>query len=594
MILARRSILTLVATLALVSGVSRAQVIKQVPGGALAVFKVSNLQAVDTKLANLFQQLGVVQLNPDMADPLLYLEKQSGVNAGLNVNGDLAVAIFDPASFTSPEAKADPTLGLIPVSDYKAFLTNFPDAKNADGVDTFTTKDGKTMYSTQWGDFAAVASTKEALSLKPGGLEVGPMAQKEFDSKDFVLFANMKVLRPNLTAQLTGQEDKIYSSIKDKMMQNEKSAKYYPLAKTAIAQLLKVATTFLRDADSATESANIGPDGIGTTVLADYAADSYMGKLTANLKQSDASFLTGLPTNKYLFFGGSTVDPKVVSQVVADLTDPIAAELTNLGDDGKPFVDYLNNFKTAIGASTGDTFAIPTPTGALGQDPLLQVISIKHGDAATMADAYAKLNAQQNQIMQAFNAANGATITVTPKAKVVDDITFDQVQTQFNPDPNDPQQQQAAQMASMMYGPNGFNMFIGQVNDKNLLAISGLSDDGIKTVIESIKSDDDSMSKDPMVQQVAAQLPATRAAAVYVPLDELVKSAMNYAQQFGFRAGVAPPPAVPPIGWTFSTDNTAMRVDMYIPSQLMQTLTSMGIQVYTKMHQNQAGGQGGL
>jgi hypothetical protein len=288
------------------------------------------------------------------------------------------------------------------------------------------------------------------------------------------------------------------------------------------------------------------------------------------------------------------VDAAVSTKIISDLLDPIYTELVNLGPDGKPFTDYLDNVKAAVAKTTGETYGLQTPTGALGQDSLLQIIDIKRGDAAAIDDAISKIQAQQTNIMSKFGASSAATVTVTPKAKTVDGVSFDQIQTQFNPDQNDPQQQQAAQMMSMMYGPNGLNVFIGQVDDKSLLTVSGLSDDGIKTTIESIKSDDDSMSKLPLVAQVAGQLPPTRLAEVYFPLDETVKSVMNYAQQFGFRAGVAPPPEVAPIGITLSTDGPVMRVDSYIPSQLVQTLTSMGLQIYMKIHSNQPGGQGGL
>jgi hypothetical protein len=204
------------------------------------------------------------------------------------------------------------------------------------------------------------------------------------------------------------------------------------------------------------------------------------------------------------------------------------------------------------------------------------------------------MQTQQAAIMKSLGVPNPATTTYTPKAKTVDGVTFDQIQSQFNPDQNDPQQQQAAQMMGMIYGPNGLNVYIGQVDDKSLLTVTGLSDDAIKTAIESVKSQDDSMNKLPLVAQVAGQLPQTRLAVAYIPLDETVKTVMNYAQQFGFRAGVAPPPEVAPIGVTLSADGSAMRVDSYVPSQLIQTLTSMGLQIYMKMHQNQPGGQGGL
>ncbi len=52
------------------------------------------------------------------------------------------------------------------------------------------------------------------------------------------------------------------------------------------------------------------------------------------------------------------------------------------------------------------------------------------------------------------------------------------------------------------------------------------------------------------------------------------------------------PNNLPPVGFSFGTDGTAMRYDSFIPMKLMQSLVQAGMQVYMQM--NNHGGGGGL
>jgi hypothetical protein len=51
---------------------------------------------------------------------------------------------------------------------------------------------------------------------------------------------------------------------------------------------------------------------------------------------------------------------------------------------------------------------------------------------------------------------------------------------------------------------------------------------------------------------------------------------------FGIDMGVTMPENLPPMGATLSTDASAVRGDVYFPSQLLQALTAAGMQVYMK------------
>ena len=172
----------------------QAQALKLVPSDALVVFRISNMDAVSKKIADFCGTAGLTQMNPDLADPLGMWCKQMGIGPGLNRSGDMVMALMDPAAVGGNYN--DALLVLIPVSDYQAFIGNFPGSTTDGEITTFHFKNApKPAYVAHWGDYA-VASPYHDLVVKPpaAALVVGPLAQKEFDSKDMVVFANVVAL----------------------------------------------------------------------------------------------------------------------------------------------------------------------------------------------------------------------------------------------------------------------------------------------------------------------------------------------------------------------------------------------------------------
>src|SRR4051812_25596844 len=98
----RKQLAVMVATSVLLAmvmlGTSRAQaqqasVLDNVPGDAMVVFKVKNLEAVSKKIAKVAKDLGLDQMSPELADPLGALEEQAHLGKGVNRAGDLAIAV---------------------------------------------------------------------------------------------------------------------------------------------------------------------------------------------------------------------------------------------------------------------------------------------------------------------------------------------------------------------------------------------------------------------------------------------------------------------------------------------------------------------
>ncbi|MGA3065467.1 MAG: hypothetical protein ABSF29_01335 [Tepidisphaeraceae bacterium] len=601
------AVMTLVVLLA--QG-AKAQVMQFVPSASMMVYRVGNLESLSKKVADFCGTLGLTQMNPDLADPLGMICKQKGISAGLNRSGDLAMVLMDPAAVGGNMNNS--VMVLIPVSDYQAFLGNFPGATTEGDISTVPLDKNNPVpvFMAHWGGYA-VASPFHDLVVKPPTdvLTVGPLAQKELDSKDVVMIANVKELRGMALPQIEKMRTQATQQIDDQAAKGGKigaldMSKMAPVAKVFVNQVINLVEEFTNDMDDATISANLSPDGIGQTTIMEFRPDTKLGKLVAQSKMTDATLTSGLPDGKYLFFGGSVADPQQASQFLSDFIDPIEQSITTLGPDFSSFNDAIDAMKAMVQAQTAQRVGLFVPTGTLGQDPLLQVFVESTGDSKTMLTSTHKANDAWQTAMKTLGMDQAAgTTTDTAAAKTVDGVTFDEFQTTLNMGGQSPQQMQAMQFMMFLYGPNGPEKFVGPVNDQSLLTYSGLSDPTVTAVIDAIKANDDPLASTATVKAVAAELPTQRMSAFYIPLDQWASTGLNYAKQFAsMDMGVKIPEDLPPVGVTISADGSALRVDGYIPAQLVDALTQAGMQVFTAMAQPhnvqpgaapQGGGPGG-
>jgi hypothetical protein len=585
--LMRNTLAATIMCIVLATSITSAQVLKQVPSNALVLLKVSDLAATSKKVSDLATSLGLAQMVPQLADPLGSLMKQIGVTEGVNRDGDMAFVYVDPATLNTPSDKS--VLLLLPVSDYQKFTGNFADAK-PDGDLTQVHFNGETdiTYLAHWGDYVAASPTRDIVAKAPTDVvQVDGLAAKELDGKDFVIFGNLKALRPKMLQgiatlrQMAPEEiDKAVAPGATKF-QGIDAQKFAPLAKIAATQLLNIAQDFAEGADAASFSLNLSPDGIATTLMCQFAQGSSLANRVMAVKNTDESLLGGLAEGKYLIYGGSS--PGDLSKPLADFLAPVQKAISDLGPEYTSLNDWLNALQKLAAASKGASAGMLVPTAQPGQGSLVQIVAIRRGDAKALMDATHEMANAQQAAMKALGVhMAGSGQTYIPAAKTVDGVTFDELKSDINMNGKTPQEMQVAQVMTMVYGPLGPSGFMGVVNDQAFLTVIGLDDAGISSAIAAAKAGDDPMAKTSAVKSVAAQLPAQRFAVCYVPLDLWATTGFGYAKMFGIDMGVTMPENLPPMGTTLSTDGTAIRADTYLPSQLTQALAAAGMQVYMK------------
>ncbi len=576
-----------------------AQVMQQVPSSALVVLKVNNLDATNKKVANLAALLGLQQMLPDAADPLSALLKHIGVTDGVNRDGDLAFAFIDPDA--SQVDKQQSMLLLIPVSDYQKFVGNFPDAKpDGDLTQVHFQQSSETTYLAHWGNYVAASPARAVVATAPADIiQVDGLAAKELDSKDVIALVNFKALRSKMLAGIEQGRQSAAPAIDQLIqqiahMQNFDATKFAPVAKVIANQCLDVAQKFAQSADDACLSFNLSGDGVATTLSCQFTPDSSGAQFFANIKNSQDSFLTGLAGGKYLFFGGGAGPTPEANKGLTDFLTPVQNSINELGPDYSSLNDWIIGLEKLSAASGESTMGLLCPSAQPGAGPLVQFVNVRQGDAKTMLDAFRQMADDQQAAMKALGLGQAAsTQTFTRDSKTVDGVSFDEMKSQIPLNGNNPGQMQAMQLISMIYGPQGPDAFTGVVNDQNMLTVMGLDDAGISAAIAAVKAGDDPMAKLPSVKAVSSQLPTDRFAAVYIPLDLWATTGFGYAKMFGIDMGVTMPENLPPLGITLSTDGPAVRVDSFMPSQLLQAIAAAGMQVYLKTQTPQQPPPGG-
>ena len=596
---ARISRIALALALCFLAATAPAQVLKQVPENAFAVAKFNNLQATSRKLADFYRKLGVDKLDPAFADPLASIQQATGITAGLDLNGELAFAILPNSD---PEDDSPWLLVLIPVSDYKAFLTNFKEP-HADGAISTINIDSDEFYCTQWGAYAALSPDKETLThSKPGGLVIPDTTAKELATKDATLYANPKALAklalPHLTKE--GREDLLKDIISELTDPDDPANKdQVALIRTVANTLLDFARQTLTDATGAAISVHLNDAGVQYSALVEFAPDSPLGNFTRSIRTSDKSMLEGLPAGQYLLYGGYITDPTVSQKLANEVLPPILKDLPALGEPGAALQKMVEAYRDYWLAVESESFAAD-----LSMDPnaggirIASAIRSHPGKARDVVDALNRTAEWENKVSHFFPEEGlEETLETTDNARTIDGVTFDRQRHGFKFDQadldNDPE---TRQLLDRVFGKAGnpytLDLHVGvSADDRALWAVG--DDALLQSLITSTRKNDAPLAELPHVKQVAAQLPRQRFFTFYVAGDRAFDLVMTVMNEMGMpMKPIKLPPGTPPLGFAASTDGATLRFDTHVPMGLIERGMSAALQIKMQMEGNPGGGAG--
>lgn len=575
------------------AGTAQGQVLQYVPGDALVVVRVRNLQQVSQKVAKWAEAVGIAAMSREMADPLGSLKNELKITQGLNEQGDMAFAFVDPKLVGGDEDKA--LLVLLPVSDYQAFLKNFPGAKTQGEVSTFQPEGAPQEYfAAKWGNYAAVAAAKELLAKKPTGIKLPAITAKEVAARDAVLWANIPALRAHALPALKEGRAEALKGIEEGLANDPNAPKQFaPVIKAAVNQFMNVAEGYLNDSQSALVSLNLSDDGIRLAALSEFSPGSYSGKLALGIKPGSQALVSGLPDRKYFVVGGASSNSDVFSRAMADFLNPIAKELGQV-EGGKQFADAVNAIQQSLAATKSISFGYVMPEGNLGQEALVQGVAVAKGDAQKIAQT-------QKQFLKGYSAlfagmpkeAGEVAFNIKEGARTVGGVKLDEFTLDMKvADPA--QQEQMKMVMGLIYGPGGAGGVMGAVDNSTFITVQGANDKLLNDAVAAAKANKPNPQLIPNTAMVDKNLPENKFFVEYIALDNIARTAVKAGEQFGFPIKFNLPPNLPPVGFAAAAEGSAVRMDLFVPTQTVQSIVAAGMQAFMQMQGGQQPGQEGL
>lgn len=555
------------------TGDVHAQVLKLVRDDALVVIKMNSPQAVSDKAAAMATKMGLANLNPGFANPLMLLQEKLNLKAGVDFKGEAAVVIFRP-----PAGEREPrALALIPISDYKGFLGNFGNVKKEGDADTFSIQpDGEPVYSEQWGKYAAVSPWKDLLLEQPTGLKVTGIIEKQFAEKDVTVYVNMKAVREMALPQV----QQIKAMVANMPMGQPGQGPGEEAFQRAMAmQVFDGMEAFLTQSQSAALSMNLATGGVAYTMAVDFLPDSVIGKALAAVPNSDGNLLTSLPKDKYLMFGGWVQDGKGMWEIIKAIYEkPIKA--VALAEADSKLVDQtmaaMEKIMTSI--KSGQFGLIAPPQGAAMTEGVMRGFFVMNGDAKAVLESQKQYMAGQEAFMKATgNAGVDVKVNFQSAAKTIDGVALDKYDMAFTVDPKSPQAAMVGRLLQVIYGKN-ITSYIGALSENSLVTGVSVDDAKLQSLIAAAKAAKGELIQTESVKAASEQLPKKRVAVGYIAVDNILSLAFDIAAQMGQAAPLKVPADLPPIGVSLATEGSAVRIDANLPATLIENMVSMGIQ----------------
>ena len=554
----------------LLAGSARAQVMEQVPADAMVVVKLSNPQATSAKISAFAKQVGM-EMEP-FGDPLSFALEQIGIKEGIRKDGQAAIVVFAPKG----EAGEPPVMGLVPVTDYQAFLGNFKDPQKEGDVTVVSPEGIPTqLYIAKWGDFAAVSASKALLAKKPGGLKLAEQSAKLLnnDKIDLSVYANAAPIRDMALPELKQQREQMVKQAVATYLENDGMEKYAPVIRTLVEQGLDLLQNTLQDAEAGVFAISMTDEGWNTTMLAEFAPSSKTGSMIKQIQNTDASLLRGLPQADYVVYGGMSQKSDVFSKFLSDVLAPVKAQLKQVGgEDAQAFVTAIDAYTDYMKATTGGSFgAVLDPQAQQG---MLKGTFVMEGDANAMMNAQEQMR-KLGPVLGGIMPGPKQAMQYTENAKTVEGVKLDKTTVEVKYDAGDPAQAMMKQITEFLYGKQGPVVYVGVVNPNRLVQILGGEEEFLQKAVAAAKAGEDPLAQANAVKAVNAQLPQKRFAVGYVAVDKIITFALSMENQaMGGGMQLQLPPNLPPVAFSMSSEGAALRADTHVPRQLVQALIS--------------------
>lgn len=558
----------------------------RLPTNAGVVVSIPNIQKLQDAMKVMQDTF---QIDPQQATMGVGQDVLNG--AGVNKGGSMAIALVFPNDDAKDGAEdkdgdkdgddangddqdgddADRGMGsddqplmfvVVPVSDYKAFVTGFKGDPSAKIAELHT--ENQDLYAKDiGGGYAALSEGSDALMIfdgKAGSLPtykalLGKTGASLAESSDLMVFANIQILGPKIKEGMAGVRQQMA------MMGQDNAG-----AASGFMQAFGDAMT--TDGQAAMFGMDMEPEGLRLETAASFKD----GSPTAGMLQTagKASGLLGsLPaaSQGFLFAGAFDSSVPALRKILETYATPeIKAAMA--AAEGESWMSWVKQSDGAAGI-------IGTSPALMG-GPGFFVNTMLYAKSANPAG----LIEQFKQSMTTANGKteNGVTLSTSYKAGAskVGGASVDEWNVGMKMDPNSPAAQQSQMVMVTLFGPKGSpSGYVAQAKSGVVMTMSKNSA-LMESALNAADGKGDNFGSDAGVKAVAARLPEGRSFEVYVGVKDILNMVMPFAAMFGAGPlNVDIPADLAPIGMGGTTSNGTLRITTFMPTAVMKTFAAL-------------------
>jgi thioredoxin 1 len=562
--------LAAVVVLAMLTPMARAEVadvLQQAPADAPIVVAVPNLGALSQKLAKLDQQLGLGQ--PVLANLLAFVKGLSGLQQGINDQGGAALVF---TAVPTPDQDKPQAYLLVPVTDYKAFMGNFPNAGAGDVASVQFA--GEPGFVKQAGKYALLGPQQDIVTnAKIGG---GNMAQRSGKLGSNTLAGSDAVIYLDLTKIGPAISPMVEAGLAQAAAQIDANPALGPnaeMARTMVNLYGDAIRALLRDGDSLVIGLQLSDAGIGFTESAQFKAGSPLAKSFANAPKSEPTF-DRLPGRPFMLSVAMDNDALPVRDLVKSFAARFGPE-TPLGSLIGPAMKLMDK----IGHQTQQAIYPPNLGGATPS--LFTSVAVYDSPAPQeLRASYADYIRSLANVK--LGEGTGYKSDYKEAAKDVAGKKADSFTLQVTMPPE--------AMAQM--GPLG-GLFLQPMNgniialDKQVVITSGADDALLQEAVKAAGGGGDLATKTAGLQDVRKALPPHRAVEAYIGVGTIMQMANSLLVMFAPGMALNVPADLPPVATSVSVAEGGANAHFYVPMPVI-------VAIKNTIQQFQPGGAGGV
>lgn len=531
-----------------------------IPDNAMGFVCVPNVKAFDSKLEQTLKHLGLDGAVPPPMNSLAgILGVQMGMTEGLDSDGAVIVVMMPAAHVMELQMK---TALIVATKDAEVLLGAMGGEAGEGGTWTVT-MGAMPISAVVRGEHVVLAMTpdlaKNIATSPPIAKKLKPAELKTLEGLDLAVWVDGDRMLGMVKPQVSGFLDMAM------MVQGGAASGWQAKQMEASKKQIDM---FFDGTASMTLGLSLGQPGVGLRFGMTTKAGSALAK-QIKLRPTTASLLTGVPSEKYMFAFGETVDPAAIKGGMEYLDMYLAVP-----DDAKEIdQDQLTRLKgvieewlVMITALRGSVVSlVPGPGGIFGLGVLIDTTDSAQWLelAGDVIDAGKKL-ATDADIKEKLEA-----IVYRTEAETISGVPIQHLK--LDVDKIEAVDEDDMEEVLKIVGRDGMLLRMGAVDAKTVAVAFGGGAAHMGRLIETARKKDAPLDRDAGIKKVAAHMPGRRASVGYAAVDQILETVrtgvklIDEDEEFPVRM----PVINAPLAMTSSGGDGWGQFDLFVPRELL-------------------------